>query len=216
MWLGSGIAVAYASSCSSNLTFSPGSSICCRCGHKKKKESLFPAPPMAYGSSWQGLNPNHIWSAFDLQHSCGNSRSLTHCTTVGAPHLTTFKSTILYVDCAEIGGQSGPEGCGLLTPMTEYHDIMTSGVIWSQKDLVLIYLNWMYLGKLPSTLSLMFFILHMGILHTHTPTPPHTHTHIHPHMKGLVQCWESRESHIRYLTFFSDNQSNRINARGWS
>ena len=40
MWFGSGVAVAVAkaSSCSSNLTPNLGTSMCCRCGHKKKKE----------------------------------------------------------------------------------------------------------------------------------------------------------------------------------
>ena len=38
-WLGSGVAVVVvkASSCSSSLIPSPGTSICCRCGPKKKK-----------------------------------------------------------------------------------------------------------------------------------------------------------------------------------
>ena len=40
MWLRSGVAVAVAvaSSCSSNLTPNLGTSICCRCGPKKKKK----------------------------------------------------------------------------------------------------------------------------------------------------------------------------------
>ena len=36
-WLGSGIAVAVAGSCSSDSTPSLGTSICCRCGPKKQK-----------------------------------------------------------------------------------------------------------------------------------------------------------------------------------
>jgi len=48
-------------------------------------------------------------------------------------------------------------------------DVMNSGTIRSKKDLVLICINWIYLGKLTSTLSLVFLILQIGILLTYVP-----------------------------------------------
>ena len=47
MWLGglAAVAVAYASSCSSISTPSPGTSMCCRYGPKKKKKDYGIRPP---------------------------------------------------------------------------------------------------------------------------------------------------------------------------
>ena len=71
-------------------------------------------------------------------------------------------------------------------------DVMNSGMIRSEKDLVLICMNWMYLGKLTSTLSLMFLILQIGTLLTYVP----------PQVVRLIQyilycahCWASNELH---------------------
>ena len=40
MWLGSGVAVAVAGSCSSDSTPSPGTSICCGCSPKKERKNF--------------------------------------------------------------------------------------------------------------------------------------------------------------------------------
>ena len=42
-------------SCNSNLTPSPGTSVCCRCGHKKKKERNVPATSMCFSKKPSSL-----------------------------------------------------------------------------------------------------------------------------------------------------------------
>lgn len=84
--------------------------------------------------------------------------------------LNYVKFILFYVDYTKTACWIWPAGDSLLTSTIGFHDIVTSGMIWGQKDLVLIRINWIYLGKLPSTLIFMFFIFQIGVILTYLPS----------------------------------------------
>lgn len=80
-----------------------------------------------------------------------------------------FNSTVWYAQCTKT--DSGVDlacGCSFPTPIREFHDTQTSHVMWSE-NLVLMCINWVYLGNLLSTQP---HVLHLANRHyTNIPTP---------------------------------------------